>query len=117
MAYGPTQVFYAGIASGASTSSFIDLGAKSYERLAINAVTMSTAAMITVYGCPTSGGTYGPFYEKVANTATSAYLSLTVGTATSGGWCFIKAPPVRYLKFITSAVVSGGVSITVLAQD
>jgi hypothetical protein len=55
-------------------------------------------------------------YQKVVS-ATSAYLSLTVGTATSGGWCQLEAPPMRYIKFIASDVVSGGVSITVIASD
>lgn len=117
MSYGPTQVFQCGIASGASTSSYIDFGTKSFERLAINAVTMSTGAMITVYGCATPTGTYYPVFQKVVNTATSAYLSMTIGTATSGGWCVIDAPPMRYLQFVTSAVVSGGVSITVVGSD
>lgn len=117
MPWGPTQVFRCGIASGASTSSYIDLGGKSFNRLAINAITMSTGAMITVYGCDTPTGVYGPVYQKVANTAASGYLSTTVGTATSGGWCVIDAPPMRYLQFITSAVVSGGVSITVIGSD
>lgn len=116
MSNGPVQVFYTGIASGASTSSYIDLGGKGFDRLAVNAVTMSTAAMLTVYGCDTSGGTYGPMYQKVVNTAASAYLSLTVGTATSGGWCVIDAPPLRYMLLVTSAVVSGGVSITVIGS-
>lgn len=117
MSYGPNQVFSCGIASGASTSSFIDLGGKSFTRLSIKSVTMSTGAMITIYGCDTSTGTFGPVYEKVANTLTSAYSSLTVGTATSGGWCVVQAPAHQYLKFITSAVVSGGVSITVIGSD
>jgi hypothetical protein len=117
MSYGPVQVFYTGIASGASTSSFIDLGGKSFNRFSVNAVTMSTAAMLTVYGCDTDTGTYGPIYQKVYSTATSAYLSTTVGTNTSGGWCVLDAPPVRYIKFVTSAVVSGGVSITVIGSD
>jgi hypothetical protein len=117
MTYGPIQVFQVGIASGASTSSTIDLGGKSFNRLAVNAVTMSTGAMLTVYGSDTSTGTFNPVYQKVVNTAASAYLSLTVGTAASGGWCQIDAPPMRYIQLITSAVVSGGVSITVIGSD
>lgn len=115
MTYGPVQVFTAGIASGASTSSHIDLG-KSFSRISVNAITMSTGAMLTVYGSDSSDGTYGPVFEKI-NSATSAYNSLTVGTATSGGWCQLDAPAMRYIKFVTSAVVSGGVSITVVASD
>lgn len=116
MSYGPTQVFTAGIASGASTSSYIDLGGKSFSRISVNAITMSTGAMLTVYGSDSASGTYGPLFEKI-NSATSAYNSLTVGTATSGGWCQLDAPAMQYIKFVTSAVVSGGVSITVVASD
>ncbi len=117
MTYGPVQVFYTGIASGASTSSTIDLGGKSFNRFSVNAVTMSTGAGMTLYGCDTSTGTFGPVFQKVPSTATSAYLSITVGTLTSGGWCQIDAPPMRYIQFVTSAVVSGGVSITVIGSD
>lgn len=115
MSWGPKQVFSCGIASGASTSSYIDLGDYGLRTLAVNAVTMSTGAAITVYGCDTSTGTYYPVHERV-NTAPVQYQSLTVATTTSGGWAVFDAPPFRYLQFITSAVVSGGVSLTILAQ-
>jgi hypothetical protein len=117
MPYGPTQVWTCGAASGASTSSYIDLGGKSYSKLALNAVTMSTGAMITVYGCSTADGTYGPVYERIQNTSTVGYQALTIATTTSGGWGVFNAPPFRYLQFVTSAVVSGGVSYTVIAND
>ena len=116
MSYGPQQVFYAGIASGASTSSSIDLGGKSYTKLAVNFVTMSTGAEVTVYGAASESATYYAIHERV-NTATMQYQHLKVTTGTSAGWALIDAPPMQYLKFITSAVVSGGVSFTVLAYD
>lgn len=115
MSYGPKQVFTCGIASGASTSSAIDLGDKGFTNLALNAVTMSTGAAITVDGS-TDNSTYYVVHERV-NTAPVQYQSLTVATNTSGGWAVFQAPPFRYLRFRTSAVVSGGVSITVVAQD
>lgn len=117
MSYGPIQVFYTGIASGASTSSYIDFGGKSYPRWAVNAVTMSTAAQLAVWGCDTATGTYFPVRERDLNTATSGYQTMIVPTSTSGAWAVFNAPPFRYVQFIASAVVSGGVSITVLGSD
>lgn len=117
MAYGPIQVFYTGIASGASTSSYIDLGGKSYARFAVNAVTMSTGAQLALWGCDTASGTYFPIRERDLNTSTSGYQTMIVPTGTSGAWAVFNPPPFRYVEFIASAVVSGGVSITVLASD
>lgn len=116
MSYGPCQVFNVGVASGASTSSSLDLGGKSYTKLAVNYVTMSTGAAVTVYGAAAPTATFLPVHERV-NTAPVQYQALTIATSVSGAWAVIDAPPFRYLQFITSAVVSGGVSYTVLAFD
>ncbi len=121
MSWGPKQVYTCGTASGASTSSFIDLGTYGYRSLALNAVTMSTGALITVWGSDAATAasaltaTFFPVMERV-NTAPVQHQALTVATTTSGGWAVLDAPPHRFLKFITSDVVSGGVSFTVLAQ-
>ena len=117
MSYGPVQAFYVGIASGASTSSYIDFGAKTYTQWAVNAITMSTAAQLAVWGCDTPTGTYLPVRQRDYNTATSGYQTMVVPTGTSGAWAVFEPPPLRYIQFIASAVVSGGVSITVLAGD
>lgn len=116
MSYGPYQVFYTGTASGASTSSSLDLGGKSYTRIAVNYVTMSTGALVSIWGSDSETGTYRPIVERV-NSGTAQYNAVTVPTSTSGSWAVIDAVPFRYVKFITSAVVSGGVSYTVLAYD
>lgn len=115
-ANGQVQKFEAGIASGASTSSFIDTGGRAFRTMALRYVTMSTGAMVTVYGCDTSAGTYLPVKVKEAQTSTVAFNNLTIATSVSGGWGVIDAPPHRYMQFITSAVVSGGVSFTVLCN-
>lgn len=117
MPYGPTQKFEAGTASGASTSSYIDLGGRYFKKMAVKYVTMSTGAMVTVLGSDASDGTYTPIYAQEPGTSTVAYNALTVATGVSGGWGMFEGPPHRYIKFITSAVVSGGVSYTVLAND
>lgn len=116
MSYGPVKVFNVGIASGASTSSMLDLG-KSHTRIAVGYVTMSTGALVSVYGADTATGTVKPIVTLVPSTATVAYQSLQIPTSTSGSWVHFDAVPFQYLKFVTSDVVSGGVSFTVLARD
>ncbi|MES3012628.1 MAG: hypothetical protein V4750_02725 [Pseudomonadota bacterium] len=116
MTYSPVQAFYCGIASGASTSGSIDLSGKSFSRIGVNCVTMSTGALVTVYGAHLATDTFRPVYERVP-TATVQYTLLTIPTTTSGGWATFTPPPFRYLKFITSDVVSGGVSINVCGSD
>lgn len=115
MSSGPKQVFTCNTASGASTSSYIDMGTYGFRSIAVNAVTMSTGAAITVYGCDTTGGTFYPVLERV-NTAPVQHQAMTIATTTSGGWAILDAPPHRYVQFITSAIVSGGVSYTIIAQ-
>ena len=118
MSWGPTQYWECYTASGASTSSYIDVGYRSFSRFAVRYVTMSTGALVSVYGCNTPDGTFLPINDFQPNTATAGvYVPLTIGTNVSGGWGVFPAPPFRYLKFITSAVVSGGVSYTIQGSD
>jgi len=113
----PMRVFNVAAASGASSSSSIDFGDTSYRTVAVQYVTMSTGAAVTVYGCDTLGGTYTQIQEQI-NSTTVQYRALTIATTVSGGnWAVFQAPPLRYLQFITSAVVSGGVSYTVVARE
>ena len=117
MAFSPQKVFSCGIASGASTSSYMDLGGVGWARLAVYAVTMSTGAAITVYGGVSATGSYYPILERSRSTSSIQYNSFTIATATSGSWClFSEVPPFQYIQFVASAVVSGGVSITALAS-
>lgn len=116
MAHGPVQVFHVGITSGASTSSSLDLGGKSFSQWAATYVTMSTGAELSVYGSH-DNSTFKPVYERV-NTAPVQHQAIVVGTATSGSWAmFRETPPFRYVQFVASAVVSGGVSISVMCSD
>jgi putative intracellular protease/amidase len=115
MSYGPAQVFECAIASGASTSSSLDLGHRPFRQTALRYVTMSTGAAVTVWGS-TDNSTFFKVHERV-NTAPVQYQELTVATAVSGGnWAVFQTPPFRYLQFTTSAVVSGGVSFTIVCQ-
>jgi hypothetical protein len=114
--YGLVQSFFVGTASGASTSSYLDTGGRPFSQMAVHINSMSTGAEVTVYGCDSASGTFQPVKIMETGTSTVAFNNLAIGTATSGGWAVIPAPPHRYIQFITSAVVSGGVSFTVIAN-
>lgn len=120
MSYWPVRMWQVGIASGASTSSYIDMGGKSYTQMAVNYVTMSTGMIVGVYGSPVTDGTI-PFAQVnglVTNTATVAYQKLQIVTAVSGsGWAVFNCPPFPYLQFVGTGVVSGGASFTIMAFD
>ncbi len=117
MSYGPYSVFTpTAIASGASTSGEADL-ARGWKNVMLVVGTMSTAAQIQVFASPTSGGTYQQVYHPAINSstvATNPYLLTTLGT--SGGIAPVPAG-YRYMKFATTAVVSGGVALKVICSD
>jgi len=117
------QRFEAQTASGASTSSYIDLGTTNFDEMSVKYVTMSTGAEQAVWAAdamtPASAAsaTFYPVAVKDVQTAAAAYDALTVTTALSGGnWGTFKAPPFRFVQFIGSAVVSGGVSFSVVCR-
>jgi len=116
------QRFGVVIASGASTSSYIDFGSSNFDEMAIRYVTMSTGAELAVLGAdaikPASAAsaTFYPIKVKDVGTAAAAYDALTVVTGVSGGWGTVVAPPHRYIQFAASAVVSGGVELTVVCR-
>ena len=115
MAYGQYGI-NVNIASGASTSSNIDL---LYYRntVFVYVGTMSTAAAITVQGSPDGGTT---FYNKFifANSATTQANQVVIasGVGTNGGQIQLEGGG-RFMRLITSAVVSGGVTFKILANE
>jgi hypothetical protein len=111
--YSPVQIFNIHAASGATQSSALDLGDQARQQLAVVYNSMSTGAAVTVLGSPTSSGDYQQIAVAQVNTSTVAFNTMTIGTAASGNWAVFPAPPFRFIKFETSAVVSGGVSYTV----
>ncbi len=115
MSFGPFQVYQCGIASGASTSNAIDLGERPMRQMAVGYVTMSTGAAVSVWGS-VDNSSFLRVHERVG-TSSVQYQELAVATTTSGAWAVTQAPPFRYVKFTTSAVVSGGVSFTVVCQE
>jgi hypothetical protein len=103
-------------ASGASISTYVDLGDRHSDVMALTYVTMSTGAEVAVYGSDTATGTYKAVQIQEPGTAAAAYNPLVIGTATSGAWAQFICPPIQFLKFGTSAVVSGGVAYTVVVN-
>ena len=118
MAYGTVKVFpTATIASGASTSSGVPLGGKAWQAICVQVGTMSTGAAIKVQN-RLNGGTYYDVYV-VANSAVTQVNALIIGGASmaNGGFAVLPAVGFNDIRFITSAVVSGGVSFTVVGSD
>ena len=122
MSDGMIQRFEAQIASGASTSSYVDLGNANFQEMAVRYVTMSTGAEVALYGADAmtinsaASATFYPVRVRDVGTAAAAYDAVTVVTSVSGGWGVLPAVPHRFIQFVTSAVVSGGVSFTVVAK-
>lgn len=117
MSYGSIKTIYGRIASGASTCTSIDLGQKGWARVMLEVGTMSTAVNMDIYGSA-DNSIFRQLFERT-NTATagqwqSMIVSQTLGA--NGGICPITAP-VQYLQIRGTAVVSGGVSLTVICSD
>ncbi len=118
MSYGPKQVFTGGpIPSAASTGTYIDLGSKTYTKMAVKFPSMSTGGVLTIYGCETATGTFKPIQERV-NTVTVQYQNVIIPTSVSGSWAVVEAPPFQFVKFVSDVTVTDGVAgITVIVQD
>jgi hypothetical protein len=121
---GSIKTFEAYQASGTSTSSYIDLGNINSDQLAIKYTTMSTGASVDIYGCDAttiasaSSGTYYPvMIWLLGSFSIPAWDTMAVTSSVSGGrWAHFENPPFRFIKFVTTDVVSGGVSYTVVAK-
>jgi hypothetical protein len=114
MSYGPIKVYPNSVASGASTVSFVlD---KAYSKIYADVGTMSTAAELSVWGAVYSGGSFHQVTDRV-KTATMQYQTLVIPTAVAAnGGCF-EVPVYPSLQFRASAVVSGGVSFSLICVD
>ena len=115
MAYGQFQVNVV-IASGASTASVADLGCYR-ENIYVYVSTMSTQAAIQVQDSPDMGTTfYNKFVMVNSSTTQAVPVIIASGVGTSGGMIKVLGGG-RYLRFMASAVVSGGVLIKVVGND
>lgn len=120
MAWGVTQKLgVCTIASGAAESSALLIGGRSYNKFFIQVGTMSTAANIAIQNSMDDGSTYYNVYHPPVNSsavqANQLYISSGVGTG--GGAICVRDVPFNKIKFVATAVVSGGVSLTVYGCD
>lgn len=111
------RVYAGAVVSGASTCSF-DLGGATFSRVYVEVGTMSTAAAFDVY-TSSDGSNWRPLFERT-NTAPVQYQTLTVasGVGANGGIAPLggQAPLTgQYVQFRASAVVSGGVTMSLIA--
>jgi hypothetical protein len=105
------------IASAASTSSSLDLGGAGWSRLSVGYVTFSTGAALTVQGSA-DGSTFKNVHNLVPTSSAAQYQPLTVATSVSGtGYAVFATPPFRYVRFLASAAIDDGGSITVYGAD
>lgn len=119
MAYGQIRVFSDSIASGASTSGGIALGAAPFLKIAVQVSTMSTAAQLAVQNSLDAGTTYVNVFHTTIQSATVAtpQMFIASGVGTSGGLVYLPNGGLNHIRFITSDVVSGGVLFKVIASD
>lgn len=113
------QVFSFTIASGASTSDAVDLGASAWSYVKVQVGTMSTAVNLNVQASVDGGSTFYTLFHPTINSATVAtnpvVISQSVGA--NGGVCGIPAEGCNRLRFVGTAVVSGGVAIKVICAE
>jgi hypothetical protein len=117
MSHGLVCIFGDTIASGASTSVGVDLS-RSWQSVNLQIGTMSTGVNLNVQATVASGSTYYTVYQPTINSATVATNSFVVssGVGVGGGITPIPAG-FRYMRFVGTGVVSGGVIFKVICSD
>ena len=117
MSYGH-QIFTDTIASGASTSGGINL-TRGYRQIHVQVGTMSTQAAISVQGSSDSGSTFYNVFHPSINSATvgTPQVIIASGVGTNGGVTPLPVGGIPHVRFIATAVVSGGVAFKIICSD
>ena len=117
MSYGPLVVFSDTITSGASTSAGINLK-RGWKVVGVQVSTMSTAAALTVQHSADAGTTfYNAFVFSNSSTTQANPLIIASGVGAGGGFVQLQYGGLNYVRFIASAVVSGGVGFKIVCSD
>jgi hypothetical protein len=118
MGYGAKSVFSDTIASGASTSAGINL-ARSWNTIMVQVGTMSTAAAVGVQNSVDSGVTWYNVFHEVQNSSTvgAPQLYIPSGVGTNGGSVGLPLNQLMQVRFVATAVVSGGVGFKIICGD
>ena len=113
MSYGIVKVYQTSIASGGSSAQF-DLGDRGWKKVFLDVGSMSTASGFNVLGCPTGSGDFRQMWMQPATNVVS-YVTYHVSGISSG---MVQLPfHVQHMKFVSTSVVSGGVSMSVICSD
>lgn len=107
------------IASGASTSDNVDLGSNGWNYVQVQVGTMSTAAAIAVQNSIDGGTTFYNVFHPTIQSASVAtpQVYIASGVGTNGGVCQVPLAGLNNIRFLATAVVSGGVAIKVICSD
>ena len=118
MSYGPIAVFSATIASGASTSDSIKLS-RGWKNISVQVGTMSTAMAVAVQNSADGGSTYYNVFKEPVNSATVASYQLFIPSAcgTNGSVLPVPLDGLNQIRFVGTAVVSGGCGFKVICSD
>ncbi len=105
------------IASGAATSTGISLQ-RAWAQIGVAVSTMSTSAAIALQMSTDGGTTFFPVFVPVPNTSSvqANAFSIASGVGISSG--FVPLPcAIPHIRFVTTGVVSGGVSFKIVCQS
>lgn len=119
MSYGPPKLVTVVIASGASTSSDVNLG-RAYSRLGVQIGTMSTGVNVQIQHSVDNGTTWKyAFHPPIASsTVGTPQFIISAGVGSGGGYVlFPNGTTLEHIRFVGTGVVSGGVSFVVVASD
>jgi len=112
------SVFASTLASGAASSTGVDLGT-GWQNINVQVPTMSTAAAITLFNSSDGGTNYYQVFIPNVNTSTVAAPAFTIasGVGANGGMVPLPLGGLNKIKFVTSDVVSGGVAFKIICSN
>ena len=121
MSWGNIKTFpTVSVASGASTSSNVPLGGRSWANYGVQVGTMSTGMQVMMQNSLDNGTSFYYVFNQPINSATVACstFSVAAGVGTNGG--YVNLPQGMMLtntRFVLTGVVSGGCSFTIIGFD
>ena len=113
MSYGIVKVYQTSIASGDSTAQF-DLGDRGWRKVFLDVGSMSTAVDLNVLASPSASGFRQVYMQPFTDVV--SFTSFFISGSVNSGIVPLNVQ-FQYLKFVASAVISGGVSLSVICSD
>lgn len=113
-----TVIFRCVIASGASTSSGIDL-TKDWQNVSLRVGTMSTGVNIALQNSDDGGVTYYYAFHPPINSATVVCNTFLVSAGVGSGGGIVPLPEhgLNYIRVVGTGVISGGCSFAIICSE